>query len=214
MHHIKNSKHFIIIVAIGIATLAFYFWLIHQDFFANFVSWSQHYILLYFTILVFFKALAIVWPPLPGGLFTLGSVAIIGWVWAFAGEVVGGLLGGSIAYFLGRKYGYTLLGKIFDDSTINRVKKIKIYKHREFEALFFLRAFTTTISEAISYGSGLIGVQFRNFFFATLFAFIFELPFFYVASSILHGGSGLFISGPLVLFAALLFYKLKGRYFE
>src|SRR3989344_5731543 len=214
MEHIKNHKHLGIVLAIAIGSLALYFWLVKQSFFGSFVSWSQQWIWFYFIVLVFFKALAIVWPPLPGGLFTLGSVAVIGWQWAFAGQVVGGLLGGSIAHLLGKKYGYWLLNKLFDEATLERVRKIKIYKHREFEAIFFLRLFTTAISEAISYGSGLVGIHFRNFFLATLLAFTFELPLFYLASSILHGGANFFLSGALVLVAGLLFYKLKGRYFE
>jgi len=213
MEHIKNNKHLWTVVTAGLVTLVLYFWFIRQPFFSGFIVWAGRWIWLYFIILVFFKTLAIVWPPLPGGLFTLGSVAIIGWKWAFAGQVVGGLIGGSIAYFLGRKYGYWLLDKLFDDTTINRIKKIKIYKHREFEAIFFLRIFTTTISEAISYGSGLIGIHFRNFFLATLLGFVFEIPLFYLASSVLRGKNFL-LSGSLILMAAFIFYKLKGRYFE
>ncbi|MEK7535456.1 MAG: hypothetical protein AAB590_00350, partial [Patescibacteria group bacterium] len=147
MEHIKNNKHIVVVVAVAVLSLLAYFWFIKQTFFQNFISWSQHYIWVYFIVLVFFKTLAIVWPPLPGGLFTLGSVAVIGWKWAFAGQVVGGLIGGTIAFFLGRKYGYWLLSKLFDDVTIEKIKKVKIYKHREFEAIFFLRIFTTTISE-------------------------------------------------------------------
>ncbi|HEY4493560.1 MAG TPA: VTT domain-containing protein [Candidatus Paceibacterota bacterium] len=213
MDHIKNNKHIAVVVGIAILSLLAYFWFIKQTFFQNFVTWSQHYIWVYFIVLVFFKTLAIVWPPLPGGLFTLGSVAVIGWQWAFAGQVVGGLIGGSIAFFLGRKYGFWLLSKLFDDVTIEKIKKVKIYKHREFEAIFFLRIFTTTISEAISYGAGLVGIHFRNFILATLLGFVFELPLFYLASSVLRG-ENLFVSAAMVLVAGLLFYKLKGRYFE
>ncbi|HEY4482733.1 MAG TPA: VTT domain-containing protein [Candidatus Paceibacterota bacterium] len=213
MGHIKKNKNLLIIVVACVVTLIFYFWLINQSFFGAFVAWSLDHLLIYFLVMVFFKALAIVWPPLPGGLFTFGSIVVIGWQYAFLGQVVGGLLGGSVAYFLGRKYGFSMLAMFFDDSVIERIKKIKIYKHREFEALFFLRIFTTTISEAISYGSGLIGIGFRNFFFATLCGFVFELPIFYLAQSILQG-KNLWLSGALFLVAGLLFYKLKGRYFE
>ncbi len=214
MEHIKKSKHLVAVFVIATATLVFYFWLVKQPYFADFILWAQRYLVLYFCILVFFKALAIVWPPLPGGLFTLASVAVVGWKVAFAGQVVGGLLGGSIAYFLGKKYGYWLLEIFFDEVVIDKVKKIKIYNHREFEAIFFLRLFTTTISEAISYGSGLIGIKFRSFFLATMFAFVFEMPLFYLASSILNGGNNFWLSGIIVLIFGGAFYLLKGRYFE
>src|SRR3989338_10950166 len=134
MDHIKNNKHIAVVVGIAILSLLAYFWFIKQTFFQNFVTWSQHYIWVYFIVLVFFKTLAIVWPPLPGGLFTLGSVAVIGWKWAFFGQVIGGLLGAGIAFWLGNKYGYGLLSKIFDEQTLEKIRRVKIYNHREFEA--------------------------------------------------------------------------------
>jgi len=213
MEHIKNSRNLIIVGSIGVLSLVAYFWMVRQEFFANFVTWAGDYLLIYLCFLIFFKAIAIVWPPIPGGLLTLGSVAVIGWKLAFLAQVLGGLLGGSIAYFLGRKYGLWLLQKFFDQVVIDKVQKIKIHGHREFEAIFLLRMFTTTISEAISYGAGLIGIKFRNFFFATLCGFVFEVPFFLLAQSILNG-KNLWLSGGLVLAGGLLFYKLKGRYFE
>jgi uncharacterized membrane protein YdjX (TVP38/TMEM64 family) len=213
MEHVKNSRNLLIVGSIGVLSLVAYFWMVRQPFFENFVEWAAHYFLLYFFLLVFFKALAIIWPPIPGGLLTLGSVAVIGWQYAFLGQVLGGLVGGSIAFFLGRKYGLWLLKLFFDQAVIDKIQKIKIYNHREFEAVFFLRIFTTTISEAVSYGSGLLKIKFRNFFFATLCGFIFELPLFYLAESILSGRN-FWLSGSLVLVAGLLFYKLKGRYFE
>ncbi len=198
---------------IGVLSLVAYFWMVHQPFFDRFVEWASHYLLLYLLVLIFFKALALVWPPLPGSLFTLGSVAVIGWKLAFLGQVIGGLLGGSICYFLGRRYGLWILEKFFDQAIIEKVQKFKIFDHREFEAIFMLRIFTGSISEAVSYGSGLIGIKFRNFFLATLCAFVFEVPFFLLAQSILSG-KNLWLSGALVLLGGLLFYKLKGRYFE
>lgn len=213
MEHIKNSRNLIIVGGIGVLSILTYFWMVRQSFFGNFVDWVGDYILLYFLFLVFFKALAIVWPPIPGGLLTLGSVAVIGWQYAFLAQVIGGLLGGSIAFFLGRKYGLWILEKLFDQAVIEKVQKFKIFDHREFEAIFMLRIFTGAISEAISYGSGLIGIKYRNFILATLCAFVFEIPFFLLAQSILNG-KNLWLSGALVLVGGFLFYKLKGRYFE
>lgn len=213
MGHIKNSKNLVIVGSIGVASLVFYFWMVKQAFFATFVAWASDYLLLYLLILIFFKAFAIVWPPLPGSLFTLGSVAVIGWKLAFVGQVIGGLLGASIAYFLGRKYGLWLLEKFFDQTIIDKVQNIKIYNHKEFEAIFFLRIFTGPISEAISYGAGLIKIKFKNFLIATICAFVFEIPIFYLAQSILNG-KNFWVTGTLVLVFGTAFYKLKGRYFE
>ncbi len=213
VQHIKNSKHLILLFLVAIATVLLYFWAIHQPFWDRFLIWASDHTLAYFVVLVFLKALAIVWPPLPGGFITLGSVAVVGWKVAFLGQVVGGLIGGSIAYLLGKKYGYWLLEQLFDQTTLAKIHSIKIYKHREFEMMIFLRIFTGSISEAISYGAGLVGIHFRNFILGTLIGFAFELPIFYLAQSVL-AGKNLFISGSLILVAGFLFYKLKGRYFE
>jgi len=213
VEHIKRSRHLIVIAILGGVTLALYFWLVHQAFFFGFITWAEDNLFTYLVVLIFFKTLAIVWPPLPGGLFTLGSVAVIGWKWAFFGQVIGGLLGAGIAFWLGNKYGYGLLSKIFDEQTLEKIRRVKIYNHREFEAIFFLRIFTTSISEAVSYGAGLINIKFHNFILATLCGFVFEIPLFYLAQSVLRG-QNLWLSGSMVLVAGLLFYKLKGRYFE
>src|SRR3989344_5788520 len=81
MEHIKISKHTVLIVLAAVATVIFYFWFVKQPFFGAFVAWSGRWLWLYVIVLVFFKALAIVWPPIPGGLLTLCSGAgwFVGW---------------------------------------------------------------------------------------------------------------------------------------
>lgn len=210
---IKNHKNFILFVFLAVGSLAAYIWFIQQPFFQDFISWAQQNFLLYFSILVFIKALAIVWPPLPGGILTLGSIPVIGWFPAFLTETIGGLAGSSIGYYLGKKYGYSFLRKVLDEKMIVKIQRIKITGKKELEAIFFLRLFTGLVSEAVSYGSGVIGIKYRNFFVGTLVAEIIFMPMFYFAAEILSGRN-LAIYVPTVIVLAVIFWKMRGRYFE
>lgn len=209
---IKNySNLFLMLLAAG-ATLAGYMWFIRQPIFQELTTWAQENFVLYFLLLIGIKMIGIVWPPLPGGLLTLGSIPVIGWFPAFLTDAIGALIGASLAYYLGKKYGYNFLRKIFDKSIISRIQRIKINKNRELEAVFFIRLFTGVITEAISYGSGLLGVKYRNFLLATVGAVLTTLPVFYLVNEF-FSGKNLIFSAPLAILA-LLFWKLRGRYFE
>lgn len=194
-------------------SLVGYIWVTRQDFFQDFIGWAQQNLLLYFFVLALIKMIGIVWPPIPGGLFTLGSVPVIGWFNAYLAEVIGGLAGATIAHHLGNKYGYKFLRKLFDDSVIERIKKIKIAKNKEIEAIFILRLFTGSISEAVSYGAGLLNIKYRNFILGTIIGYLFLMPIFYVADS-LFDGKKIVMNAAIVLTLGFLFYKLRGRYFE
>ena len=209
----KYSNLFVLILLYG-STLAGYLWFINQPFFQGVIDWAQQNFALYFVVLVLVKIASIIWPPLPGGLLTLGSIPVIGWFPAFLAEALGAIGGATIAYFLGRKYGYRFLQKIFSEGAIVRIQRIKIKKEKELEAVFFLRIFTGALfSEAISYGSGVIGIKYRNFFFATLFTVVLALPMFYFLNEIFVGRN-IVIYVPIVLLFAFVFWRMRGRYFE
>lgn len=210
---IKKYKNSILLILFAASLLVAYIWFMRQPVFGGFISWSQQNFLLYFSILVFIKIIAIVWPPLPGGILTLGSIPVIGWFPAFLAETIGGLAGSSIAYYLGNQYGYSFLRKVLDEKMIAKIQRIKITRKKELEAIFFLRLFTGLVSEAVSYGSGVIGIKYRNFFVGTLAAEIIFMPMFYFAAEILSGRS-LAIYVPTVLILAVIFWKMRGRYLE
>ncbi|MFY9458019.1 MAG: VTT domain-containing protein [Candidatus Spechtbacterales bacterium] len=211
--NIKKHKNLILLALLAAGLFVAYIWFMRQPVFEGFIGWSQQNFLLYFSVLVFIKIIAIVWPPLPGGLLTFASVPIIGWFPAFLAETIGGLAGSSVAYYLGKKYGYAFLRKVLDEKFITRIQRIKIAGKKELEAIFFLRLFTGLISEAVSYGSGVIGVKYRNFFLGTLAAEIVFMPTFYFFNEII-AGRNLAIYAPVALILALVFWRMRGRYFE
>ena len=211
--NILKNKNLILLILFAAISLAAYVWFIRQPVFEDVVVWAQQNFWLYFGILIFIKIVAIVWPPLPGGLLTLGSIPVIGWFPAFLAEMIGGLAGSSLAYYLGKRYGYAFLRKVLDKEIVAKIQRVKIAGKRELEAIFFLRLFTGLVAEAVSYGSGVIGVQYRNFFLGTLAAGVIFMPTFYFFEEIISGRN-LFIYVPAVLILAAVFWKMKGRYFE
>ena len=74
---IAKRINLILLVFVTILSVVLYLWFIKLPIFQHFVLWVQQNLLLYFLFLIFLKILGIVWPPLPGGLFTLGSIPAI-----------------------------------------------------------------------------------------------------------------------------------------
>jgi uncharacterized membrane protein YdjX (TVP38/TMEM64 family) len=210
----KYKNTFILILVFLIATGA-YFLFIQTPYFKTVEIWARANIFFYVSFLVVMKIVGIIIPPIPGGLFTLASIPIIGWQYAFVGDFVGSTIGSSIAFFIGKKYGYSLINSLFDAKTVEKFKKIKIKKNKEIEAIFMLRVLMgSTIAEIVCYGAGIIGVTFKNFFIGSiLYGLILGLPLYFLAQNLFDSKNALF---SLILFALsiLFIWKFKGRYFE
>ena len=211
---IQGHKHLFALSAFGFGTIIFYIWFVNTGYFVSFKAWSQQNLVLYCATLFVIKIVGIIWPPIPGGLFTLGSVPILGWPLAYAVDYAGSAAGSSDAFFIARRWGMSFMKKIFDEDTIERLNRGKIRPHREIETVFLLRVFGGTIIEVICYGAGVLGVKYRNFLTATLLSHpLLGIPVYYLAEGLLSG-KGFFVNLTLISIAAVLFYKLKNRYFE
>lgn len=211
----KENKNLLILFSLILLTIVGYAWFSRQPSFQLFMDWAQANFWLYVSILIIIKILAVVWPPLPGGLFTIGSIPIIGPINAFLADFVGGTIGCIIAYFLGRKYGYKLLDKLFDKDILKKIKSIKINKDHEIEAVLLVRGFTSSVSEAVSYAAGLLGIHFKNFIIGTLLSNLIVLPYFFLWENVISFNPKNIIYNLLIMLpAAYLFYKFKGRYLE
>ena len=210
----KTHKHIIILAVAALATLLFYLWFVRSTYFEGFKIWSQSNLVIYISALLVIKILGIVWPPIPGGIFTLASVPILGWKLAYGVDLLGSAIGSSMAFFIARKWGWQFLRKIFDDAALAKIKRVKIKKEREFETIFLMRIFGGTIVEVVCYGAGVLDVGYGNYLFATILSHLpLGIPLFYAAGSILNG-NGAVLSLVFLAFAVLLFYKFKNRYFE
>lgn len=183
--------------------------------FLSFYSWAQNNLLFFFLLLFLLKILGGVYPPLPGGLITIGAIPIIGWFPAYIIDFLGSTAGGTISYYLGHKYGLVFLRKFLDHGTVENIQKIKIKKDRELESMFVLRLLLgSTIIEAINYGAGLLRVKYSNFLMGSIASHIvYGIPTFLIGESLLKGQNTV-VSLVTILIALLIFMKIKGRYFE
>lgn len=211
----KSGKKFTVVMSAGfVITILLYIWFVNSTAFINFKIWSDENEHVLFISLIFLKILGIVWPPIPAGVLTLGSIPIIGWVPAYLADITGSIIGSIIAYGLGRKYGVSFLRKVLDDSIVDNIRSVKIKKGKEFEGIFFLRIFGGTIVEVVVYAAGLFKVKFQSFVLASIAShLVVGLPTFFLAEEVLTGGDFLFaIISAVVLI--LFFTKFKNRYFE
>jgi len=212
--NLKTHKHLLVLLIFGWATIFFYLWFAKSPYFSVFLNWAQQHLILYVSVLILLKIVGIIWPPLPGGLFTLGSIPVLGWPLAYAADFVGSAIGSSVAYFIAKKYGKNFVAKIFDEDSLEKINRVRIKPNREIESIFLLRIFGGNIIEVICYGAGLLGVRFKNYLIASLLSHLaLGIPIFYLAQDF-FSGQRVLINLALVGFAALLFYKLKHRYFE
>lgn len=163
-------------------------------------------------MLVIFKIIGIVWPPIPGGILTVASIPIIGWHFAFLADLTGTLIGGTAAYFLGKKYGRKILEALFDENLIKHIDRIKIHEGKEVEGLVILRVFIHSISEIVSYGAGLLGIEYKKFILSTFLAMLVFVPFFYFFEQILEGRN-IILNMILTLSSGAVFVYYKDRYF-
>lgn len=195
-------------------SVAAYLWFYNSPLFLQFAAWVSANMVSYLLFILFFKVLGIIWPPVPGSIFTLGSIPFIGWQNAYLVDFVGSLIGSVCAYYLGKRYGIRLLGLIFDESTLKRISKVKIKKNKEFEGLFLMRLLGGSVVEVVVYAAGILKVDFGKFILAsTLSHPIVGIPTYYFANNLLTGENLVLTFLSLIVFIVLV-TKFKSRYFE
>lgn len=212
----KNSSVFtILFIGLFVLTVVIFYWFLKSSYYQPFQVWISANKVFYVSMLFLVKSIGILWPPIPSGLLTMASIPFLGWQTAYLVDLFGSVVGGSISYFLGRKYGLTFLKKIFDDDVLDKIKELKIKKGKEIEAVFVYRIlFGTVIVEAIYYGGGLLKVSFPKFIVGAVLSHIVTgVPAFILAQNI-FGGKNIVITILLIVISGFFVYKTKGRYFE
>jgi len=198
----------------GLGTLLAYMWFTQSAYFPTFLEWSERNIVLYYFILIFSKIIGIIWPPIPGGVFTLGSIPVLGWLGAYIADLAGSMIGSTIAYLLAKKYGLSFMKNIFDDEIIEKIKRLRVNPKHEIESIFVFRIFGGNVMELFCYGAGLLRVNFFKYILASFAAHLtIGIPTFYLIRNILSG-KGILISIGFFITLVFLFFTLKHRYFE
>jgi len=211
----NKNKNILIFFLFLFATIALYLIFISSRYYEVFMLWAQNNIYLLFFIIVLIKIVGIIWPPIPGGFLSLGAIPFIGWQLAYLSDLVGNIVGSVLTYYIGKKYGYRILEKLFDESLVQRVKKLKLKKEKSFEMIFLYRILGTSILlEVVTYGAGILKMPFWPFLSASVLAhIIYNLPAYYLINAAIYSANPILIIISLLALIVLI-YKTKGRYFE
>jgi len=164
---------------------------------------KQHTILAPFLIILW-RILGVVIPPIPGGLVSIALIPVFGWFLSFIYMMIGLLTGCSIAFWLGRKYGKNLVKKFIPISKIDDWES-KFNLHTKFFAFLVIRFTTGPVLDFVSYIAGLTKISFRMFFLATLIALIPDGVYYYFGETVYQS------TPPWVLTVIIL--GLMGFYF-
>lgn len=195
------------------AVWGFYF--IKSATFLQFIEWAHQNLVIYITVLIFFKFLSTLYPPLPSSILTLSAIPVIGWFNAYLIDYAGSIMGSSISYYIARKYGIRALNIIFEKRIVDKLTKFKVKKGKEIESVIVLRMLIGgTLIEAINYGAGLLNVPYNKFIIGFLISHpLLGIPTFYLVNNLLDR-TNLIISMVIILSGFVLLYFLRNRYFE
>lgn len=212
----KRGKIYLLLFAllfIGSGITAYQFYQSH--YFEEFISWTRQNLILYTIIVITFKVIAMVYPPLPGSVITVGSIPVFGWFGAYLTDFAGGLIGASISYFIAKKYGRKIVESLITDETLKKLEQTKVKHKREIEAVIVMRILGgASIVEVVNYGAPLVNISFKSFIAGYFISHpITTLPIFYFANSFFAGNNTIFTIG-IAIISLLVLYKIKGRYFE
>lgn len=211
---VRYGSQFAILLTVFVFSLAAYSYFVGTPYFDTFESWAQtnYWNLVLFLLVI--KVAGIIWPPLPGVIPVIGSIPILGWFPAFLLDLVGYLIGSAIAFYLARRYGFSVIRMLFGQAGVNEVEKFRIKPERELEAITLMKVFGGGIGEFISYAAGITNIRFQNFFLGSILSSaVVGLPLFYFFNFALSQNNLLFALVPLGI-GLVLFYFLRRRYFE
>jgi len=202
-------------IIIFVAAAAAYWYFTRTPHFIVFQAWSRQNLILYISTLFFLRTISLIFPPLPGAIFVLAAIPVLGWPAAFALDFASSLTGGCLDYYLGRKYGLLLLSRLFDQSTLAKISAAKVRPGKEIESIFVMRILmAATLQEAVYYGAGFLKVKFRHFLAGTTLSHLATgIPIFYFASNIFSSQNTVLTIVSIIV-STFLVYNLKSRYLE
>ena len=202
-------------IFVSIVMFVIYVWFIKSPYAKSFNEFANTNFYLFAIGLIFIKFIGIVYPPISGGYFTLAAIPVIGWEKALVCDLIGSMLGGSVDYYIGRKYGIKIVKKFFGDLIAEKISLIKIKKGKEIEGLIVSRLLTgATVVEAIHYAAGLFKINFVKYTIAMVIShLIIGIPLYWIFGGVL-GTKLTFYVVPILAFALYLLYKMRGRYLE
>lgn len=110
------------------------------------------------------QAFQVVFPVIPGGASCLAGVLAFGPIFGFIYNYIGLVLGSLVAFYLSRKYGLTLVKKLFKEETID--KYLSYIRNNKFTKIFFVGIFLPGLpDDLLCYVAGLSKMNYKKFLF-------------------------------------------------
>ncbi len=167
------------------------------------------------VIFILLRAVPVVVAPIPGVVFDLVGLAVFGWKFGLILALIGGHLGASIAFFIGRYFREPVVRYVVPLQKLHEFES-QYSERQKFWTLVAVRFITSPFFDYVSYAAGLTKMSFGTFLLST---FIGVLPFsffiYYFGGIIFNFGfvyASLFFIGIAILsalFGKKLLQKLR-----
>ncbi len=174
----------------------------------NVAAFAKNNSLLAPLILIAWRILAIVIPPIPGSMLSYALLPVFGWWESFIYSAIGVLIGTSTAFWLARRFRERLVGRFLP---LRRVHELQGRMSSKTEFLVFLgfMLVTSPISDFMSYVAGLSKISFLKFISAVAISILPNIFIYYVGEAAFR--ANIYLGTALLLSYAIIFYFLKKK---
>lgn len=135
--------------------------------------------------------------------------AIFGWLPALAYTLLGGMVGTSLAFFIGRYFGRGLLVYFKGPSILEKIEQ-RLPRKFTFKAIFLLRLLPHPLYDVVGYASGFTNISYFKYIVATACGAtpgIFILTYFANLTETLHFLVGYIVLWIVVLLILVYYYR-------
>lgn len=176
------------------------------------IQFSRDYPLIGPVVIILWRILAIVIPPLPGGIVSLALIPVFGWFPSFVYGTVGLLIGATISFFLARKFREPLVKKFVPLQQLHKWQG-KLSDRTEFLTFLVIRLTTEPILDFISYIAGLSKISFIKFFIATFIILLPNALTYYLGETIYKSiyQENFYLAAVLILIIGFVYYRLLSK---
>lgn len=163
-------------------------------------------------ILILWRFIGVVIPPIPAGILAFTLIPILGWFWVFAYSTIGLLAGAVVAFFLARRFREPLVKRFVPLQELNSWEG-KLSDKTELWGFVLIRLTTGPVMDFISYLAGLTKLSFGKFFFATLLSLIPSATGYYLGGAVYNrlATESPWISVGFLLSLGLIYFLYKDK---
>jgi uncharacterized membrane protein YdjX (TVP38/TMEM64 family) len=160
-------------------------------------------------VFIVVRALAIIFPPIPGIVIDLIGVAIFPWFLGFIYGEIGVVVGAFIAFWIARKFREPLVKKFVPLNKVNQWEE-KLSNNQEFLFWVGLRLFFNPLFDYVSYAAGLTKISTTKYILTTVLGTVPTMFVIYYFGG-LSISKGVIFSLGFVLILFIVWFLLKKR---